>query len=101
MMGVARRPGPALGLALLALSVCAVLPRIAAAHLLPPQNATIHAVGDKVYAVVSVPVSALAAVDDDADGELSATELRRHHRTSASNSCGDSNSAWAPRRDAR
>ncbi len=64
--------------ALLALTACALLPGSAAAHLLPPQNATIHAVGDKVYAVVSVPVSALSAVDDDGDGQLSATELRRH-----------------------
>jgi hydrogenase/urease accessory protein HupE len=63
---------------LLALTACALLPRSAAAHLLPPQNATIHAVGDKVYAVVSVPVSALSGVDDDGDGRLSASELRRH-----------------------
>jgi len=65
-------------LALLALTVCTLLPRSAAAHLLPPQNATLHAVGDKVYAVVSVPVSALSGVDDDGDGELSVAELRRH-----------------------
>jgi hydrogenase/urease accessory protein HupE len=65
-------------LGLLALTICVLLPRLAAAHLLPPQNATIHAVGDKVYAVVSVPVSSLSAVDDDGDGLLSATELRRH-----------------------
>ncbi len=64
--------------ALLALTACTVLPRTAAAHLLPPQNATIHAVADKVYAVVSVPVSALSGVDDDGDGQLSAAELRRH-----------------------
>jgi hydrogenase/urease accessory protein HupE len=67
-----------LPLALLALAVCSLLPRNAAAHLLPPQNATLHAVGDKVYAVVSVPVPALSAVDDDGDGQLSAAELRRH-----------------------
>jgi len=63
---------------LLALAAGTILPRPAAAHLLPPQNATIHAVGDKVYAVVSVPVSALSGVDDDGDGQLSAAELRRH-----------------------
>jgi hypothetical protein len=63
---------------LVALAACAVLPGSASAHLLPPQNATIHAVGDKVYAVVSVPVSALSGVDDDGDGRLSAAELRRH-----------------------
>jgi hydrogenase/urease accessory protein HupE len=65
-------------LTLLALTLCAIAPRPAAAHLLPPQNATIHAIGDKVYVVVSVPVSALAGVDDDGDGQLSAAELRRH-----------------------
>jgi len=64
--------------ALLALTVCSMLPRSAAAHLLPPQNATLHVVGDKVYAVVAVPVSALSGVDDDGDGQLSAAELRRH-----------------------
>jgi hydrogenase/urease accessory protein HupE len=64
--------------ALLALTVCTLLPRCAAAHLLPPQNATLHVVGDKVYAVVSVPVSALSGVDDDGDGQLSMAELRRH-----------------------
>jgi hydrogenase/urease accessory protein HupE len=64
--------------AFFALTACALLSRSASAHLLPPQNATIHAVGDKVYAVVSVPVSVLSGVDDDGDGKLSATELRRH-----------------------
>jgi hydrogenase/urease accessory protein HupE len=64
--------------ALLAVTACTLLPRSAAAHLLPPQNATIHAVGAKVYAVVSVPVSALSGVDDDGDGQLSVAELRRH-----------------------
>jgi hydrogenase/urease accessory protein HupE len=93
-MGVARGPERSFGLrvrrpareqrfrgfawAPFILTVCALLPRSAAAHLLPPQNATIHAVGDKVYAVVSVPVSALSGVDDDGDGRLSAAELRRH-----------------------
>jgi hydrogenase/urease accessory protein HupE len=65
-------------MAVFAVVALALLPRTAAAHLLPPQNATIHAVGNKVYAVVSVPVSALSGVDDDGDGKLSATELRRH-----------------------
>jgi len=60
------------------LTACALLPRAAMAHLLPPQNATLHAVDNKVYAVVSVPVSALSGVDDDGDGQLSAAELRRH-----------------------
>ena len=62
---------------LLALA-CVLLPRLAAAHLLPPQNATLHLIGDKVYVVVSVPVSTLTGVDDDGDGQLSAAELRRH-----------------------
>lgn len=64
--------------ALLASTLCTLLPRAAVAHLLPSQNATLHAIGDKVYAVVSVPISALSGVDDDGDGQLSVGELRRH-----------------------
>ncbi len=75
MTGVARRSW---AIACGVLTACTLLPSIASAHLLPPQNATIHAVGDKVYAVVSVPISTLSGVDDDGDGQLSAAELRRH-----------------------
>jgi hydrogenase/urease accessory protein HupE len=55
----------------------------ASAHLLPAQNATLHIVDDKVYAVVSVPVSALTGVDEDGDGLLSGAELARHHESIA------------------
>jgi hydrogenase/urease accessory protein HupE len=68
------------GLALLVLAGVAMMPTLAAAHLLPAQNATLHVVGDKVYAVVSVPLSALVGVDDDGDQLLSGAELLRHQQ---------------------
>ncbi|MDH7976098.1 HupE/UreJ family protein [Sphingomonas sp. AR_OL41] len=55
------------------------LPGLAAAHLLPRANATLHLKGDKGYLVVSVPVSALRGVDDDRNGLLDGGELARHH----------------------
>ncbi len=90
---------------LIVLTAFTLLPRSVAAHLLPPQNATLHAVGDKVYAVVSVPVSALSGVDDDGDGKLSAAELRRHQsdinrqfkqrfQLSMANETGNSLNSW-------
>jgi hydrogenase/urease accessory protein HupE len=56
----------------------ALLAPAADAHLLLPQKATLHLVGNKLYAVVSVPVSALGGIDDDRDGQLSALELDEH-----------------------
>lgn len=47
----------------------------AAAHLLPPQTATVNLVDRKAYAVVAVPVSALAGVGADRTGRLSAAAL--------------------------
>ena len=63
--------------AVLALSglVCA---RPALAHLMPARNGTLNVVGDAVFAVLSVPVSALHGFDDDGDGLLSAPELDGH-----------------------
>jgi hypothetical protein len=49
-----------------------------AAHLMPEQRGTINLVGDGAYLVLSVPVSAFVAVDDDDDGKLSPIEFRRH-----------------------
>ena len=54
------------------------LGRPASAHLLPAQNATLNLIGKRAYLVVSVPVSALTGVDDNADGLLSGEELDRH-----------------------
>ncbi len=48
------------------------------AHLLPKQTATINIVGRAAFCVVSVPVSALANVDDDGNGLLSIVELQRY-----------------------
>jgi hydrogenase/urease accessory protein HupE len=52
----------------------------AVAHLLPAQTATMNIVGDTAYFVVSVPVSALAGIDDDGSGGASALEISRHSR---------------------
>jgi len=48
------------------------------AHLMPSKQGTLNVVGDSVFAVVSVPVSALHGFDDDGDGLLSTKELRSH-----------------------
>jgi hypothetical protein len=45
---------------------------------MPEQQGTLNQVGDAVFAVLSVPVSALHGFDDDGDGLLSAEELERH-----------------------
>jgi hypothetical protein len=63
--------------ALLALSWIARA-RPALAHLMPAGQGTLNVVGDAVFAVLSVPVSALHGFDDDGDGLLSAPELDRH-----------------------
>jgi hydrogenase/urease accessory protein HupE len=57
-----------------------VLPTAAMAHLLPRQTATMTVSGQSAYFVVAVPVSALAGVDDDGDGELSRREILVHNR---------------------
>jgi hypothetical protein len=66
----------------LAFGVAALLlasSRPAHAHLMPAQRGTLNVVGDAVYAVVSVPVSALHGWDDDGDGLLEVGELERHY----------------------
>jgi hypothetical protein len=50
----------------------------AEAHLMAAGNGTVNVVGANVYAVLSVPVSALPSADDDHDGVLDARELDRH-----------------------
>lgn len=57
-----------------------LIPVVAQAHMLPKQNATMKIVDDTANFVVSVPVSALADVDDDNDGQLSAQEIRKHEK---------------------
>lgn len=68
------RPRLAIAAALLFASMVGV----AAAHLLPKQDATLHVDGDKGYLVVSVPASALVGIDDDVDGALTPQEIARH-----------------------
>lgn len=48
------------------------------AHLMEDQQGTLNIVGARGYLVLSLPVSALAGVDDDRDGRLDAAELARH-----------------------
>lgn len=50
----------------------------ASAHLIEADRGTANVVGDSVFAVLSVPVSALHGVDDDGDGLVDADELTRH-----------------------
>ena len=56
-----------------------LMPAIAQAHLLPKQNATLRIVDTSAFVVVAVPVSALAGVDDNADGKLSPAEIEQHN----------------------
>jgi hydrogenase/urease accessory protein HupE len=65
-------------LAMMATICLWAIPAAALAHLLPAQNGTLHVVGNSVYTVVSVPVSALPGVDDNHDGLISTSELNRH-----------------------
>jgi hypothetical protein len=57
--------------------------RPADAHLMPAGHGTLNVVGDAVFGVVSVPVSALHGFDDDGDGLLEIRELERHYDTLA------------------
>ena len=53
----------------LCLLLCAIAP--AQAHLMVAQHGTLNLVGDGVYMVLSLPVSAFAGSDDDGDDKLS------------------------------
>jgi hydrogenase/urease accessory protein HupE len=55
-----------------------VLPRPAFAHLMPARQGTLEIVDRHVFAVLSVPVSALHGFDDDGDGMMSDAELQAH-----------------------
>jgi hypothetical protein len=63
---------------LLALLLACSFASIAHAHLVVSQHGTLNIVGDGAYMVLSLPVSALAGIDDNQDGLLSADELRSH-----------------------
>ncbi len=52
--------------------------RPAGAHLMPAKQGTVNVVGTGVFAVLSVPASALHDADDDHDGVLDVAELDRH-----------------------
>jgi hypothetical protein len=46
---------------------------------MPAQKGTINIAGDGGFLVLSVPVSAFAAIDDDGDGKLSVREMKSHY----------------------
>jgi HupE / UreJ protein len=48
------------------------------AHLMVAQRGTLNIVGEGAFIVLSLPVSALAGVDDDGDGKLSSAEFAAH-----------------------
>ncbi len=50
----------------------------AQAHLMVAQQGTLNMLGDGAFIVLSLPVSAFAGADDDADGMLSIDELQAH-----------------------
>lgn len=49
------------------------------AHLMVAQHGTLNIVGDGVFMVLSLPISAFEDVDDDKDGNISLIEFN-HHR---------------------
>jgi hypothetical protein len=53
----------------------------ARAHLIPAQQGTVNVVGAAVFAVLSVPVSALHDADDNHDGTIDLGEFERHEAT--------------------
>jgi hypothetical protein len=53
-------------------------PVAAHAHLMVAQHGTLNVVGDGAFMVLSLPVAAFPAADDDGDGRLSLAELRAH-----------------------
>ncbi|MCA2978951.1 MAG: HupE/UreJ family protein [Myxococcaceae bacterium] len=61
-----------------AATALALTAAVASAHLMPAQQGTLNVVGDSVFEVVSLPVSAFPGVDDDGDGQLSEAELAAH-----------------------
>lgn len=48
------------------------------AHVMVAQKGTLNVAEDGVYMVISLPVSAFTAIDDDNDGKLSAAEFTSH-----------------------
>lgn len=68
----------------LALPALLALTLAAQAHLMPAQQGTLNVVGDSVFVVLSLPLSAFEGIDEDGDGRLSAREMgqqQQHLRT--------------------
>jgi hypothetical protein len=56
----------------------AITLQMAQAHLMVAQRGTLNIVGDGVFMVLSLPVSAFVGIDDDGDGKLSMVEFVAH-----------------------
>lgn len=55
-----------------------LLSAAAGAHMMPAQQGTLNVLGDSVFEVVALPVSAFPGVDEDGDGRLSDHEVAAH-----------------------
>ena len=55
------------------------------AHLMVAQHGTLNIVGDDVFMVLSLPISAFEGVDDDKDGKVSMVDFN-HHRAAIADS---------------
>lgn len=60
------------------LLLSAVIVPHASAHLMVAQNGTLNIVGNGVFMVLSLPISAFDNVDDDGDKKLSRAEFTKH-----------------------
>lgn len=58
------------------------------AHLMPAGQGGVRIDSDSVFAVVSIPVSALKGFDDDGDGRMSLAEMNRHRDSLLAQSAG-------------
>ena len=72
-----KRTGSQMKYWLSGLLLSAVLSPPAAAHLMVAQHGTLNIVGDSVFMVLSLPISAFTGVDDG-DGKLSTVEFTQH-----------------------
>ncbi len=58
-----------------------IVPKPALCHLMPENTGTVHVVGNSAFVVVSIPVSAFHGITTEADGALTAADLRLSNQT--------------------
>ena len=68
-----------IAITLLSWASCLGMGQVAHAHLMVAQHGTLNIVGDGVFMVLSLPISAFDGVDDNSDGKISMVEFN-HHR---------------------